>query len=298
MRNALLFLVLTAWTPSAFGVGLWTKSPGNLTLYSATRYFSPDFFLVKAAVFARNGTIKLEWPFESLLETCGKKFSTTAWVTHWLASGETLLPSGGKALAENINAQLLGTCFSSVELDIETLPQPPAWLAAYLTEVRRVLSQSYSLSIAIPVVSAHPPPGGAWSPEQANAVLGIIDGLDIMVYDTGSATDVEYGKLLAENLQYAAGVVKKNPKKQMTLGFPAYKEGNPKIHNVDVENLTIVKTVLKELPKDKARILCDGRVRVAYYPDWTDANEPRVDEKNKLAGKEIDKWLLGLCPAH
>jgi hypothetical protein len=291
--HSLLILIATGST--AHATGLWVKSPGNLTIYAATRYFVPDVFFVKTAVFGRAGDLHLIHTFEALVDTCGKKFQTAAWVTHWLAADESLKTSSAKTFAENLNAQLLGTCFTSIQIDLEPLPEPPPWLVPWLKEVRRLLSPSYALTLAIPTVTPRKLEAPTWTPEQAKSVVDVIDGLDLMIYDTGVTTDADYGKLLVEAFDFAETVMKSGPKKIVTLGLPAYKAGNPKVHNIEVENLSVAKILLRSVAKEKARILCDtARARISYYPDWS-GDAPSIDDKDKLNTKDIEKWKIELC---
>ena len=280
--------VVTATTALATPGGAWLQGPDRIPLALVDRTYVPEFHVVKTAVFSNNGTPKASHPHAQYRLTCGREaaLESHAWVTHRLSAGERLSPEAGRKLGTELTKLLKETCLSAVELDVEPMPAPPEWLVPFLKAVRATLVSDYELRLAIPPVTAAPLRGLSWRPADALRVLEAVDGLDLMLYDSGASDAAAYEKIVAEAFGFAAAV---STGKRLVLGLPAYKDKHKPLHPLDVENLSVAQTALGKLSKDKARLLCDGRARLAYYAHWT------MDVNDRLLAKKIGEWKENIC---
>lgn len=273
--------------------GVWTANPGDLPVAFAQLHFRPDLFNLKSGAFDRNGKVKPTFPFSTYHSaSCGMKYEVRAWIAHRLGKVKELKPEAGKALGTYLSSWLTGACISEYELDIEPLPEPPGWLVPFLKATRAALSPNYALRLAVPTVTPRklPAPALSWKPDAALEVLDVVDGLDLMIYDTASSTAAQYAGVVADALDFAARAREKFPSKSLLLGFPAYRTTDPALHDGGIEGLAGVRTTLKDLAPAKAKVLCDPRVRMAYYPD-----EGVFNDKDKRLAQEIEKWKAKLC---
>lgn len=263
---------------TALGTGAWVKDPpvprGDLV----------GFFLVKAGVFHRSGRLKGTLSAPAKKRTCpssqGARPSDTAWITHRLGDGERLTATAGTVLGGALAAELADGCFVAVELDVEPMPTPPDWLVPFLRAVRAALPRQYRLQVAVPPVTGHPTPGLRWTPEAARPVRDAIDGLDLMLYDTGAASAAAYQAIVADGAAFAAESSAVG--KHTVLGLPAYRDRTPR-HPLHIENLAVALEPLHNQAFLTA--YCAGRIELAFYAYWT------MDDGDRGKAKEIARRL-------
>jgi len=268
----------------AFGDGFWFRSPRQLE-HSP---FLPEFVLLKWGVFSKTGWVSVRRDDVNHGFLCRSKIESFAWITHRLSEGEVLSSAAANKLGVELNRLLHETCFSGVELDIEPIPSGSQWLKGFLREIRAKLKAEYRLHAAIPPVSSENWVGLTWKEQEALSVLEEIDGVDLMLYDTGAANEKKYIDLLHENFRFAKKAMSQFSNKKMVLGFAAYKDKTKK-HRLTVENLKIALKALKEFP-DSKNLLCHPlSLRVVYYAGWT------MDGEDVKVAHQLIQWRKTLC---
>lgn len=192
------------------------------------------------------------------------------WVTHRLSAGEVLTGEAGKKLGSELNG-LAGKA-KHIELDIEPL-KDPATVTEFLKGVRETLSPELKLTIAAPFTAETKSEANSWTREQFEHVIGYVDGIELMVYDTGAKTKEEYLGLFENNLSAAGAWQELYPSKIFTVGLPAYPD-KTKLHRPAVESLAVV---------SESALLKSGKfskMRFAVYAGWT-----LTEEDKKLIDK-------------
>lgn len=205
---------------------------------------------VKWGIFSRSGNLKLVQP----LKGCPKSVPLTAWITHRISPRETLSAKAAQHLANQLNRSL-GDCFTGVELDVEPLPNLTPWFSEFAKTLRDHLDKRYRLQAAIP---------SDWPHEMSLNLLSVIDGIDLMIYDTGAKNPTEYQNQVSRAL---ALTKKTSPEKQLTFGFPAYQDRTKK-HRPEVENLSHIESLLAAR-KELWQTLCGPNRKIALYAGWT-----------------------------
>jgi hypothetical protein len=254
----LLFFLPICLNLRAHADGVWLKNeppPDGL---------SAGLQILKAGVFGRGGTFTPQSKASPTPCPAALIPRRIAWVTHRLAAEETISAEAGEKLGSKLADYLPRHCFRGVELDVEPLPEPPAWLAPFLRGVKRKLGAGLFLSLAIPPVASSPLPGLSWRPAQALGILEAVDGLHLMIYDTGLVTPDAYEALLRETAKLVGDWRGKFPDKEILLDLPTYYDRTRK-HRLDVENLRVVQRAWKDFPAE----LCLPRVDWAFYAGWT-----------------------------
>lgn len=253
----LLALVVALFSPPAAGatdVGCWWKQgqpPPELGSFC-------DFFLLKRGVFSQRGRL-------SPRHAHGKNPEKhTAWITHRIGPlRETLSAAAGTQLGKELKG-----IAGAIELDIEPLPSARDWLPPFLTAVKQALPTT-PLTLAVPFFSEKPETVVSWTEESFRKVLPAVDGLDIMVYDTGAETPVAYEAILERNLALATRLAAEFPQKHFRLGLPAYPDKTRR-HRPQVENLPNALEVIKK------RGPLPASIGFAIYAGWT------LTERDKL----------------
>lgn len=260
-------------------IGVWEKT---LRQYRLDSTFQPSFTIVKYGVFGRSGKLKLSQDLAQDSNFASKvclRPRVEAWVTHRLSNGESLGSQAATVLGSELNK--IPSCIRAVELDIEPIPFPTPWLIEFLRIVRASLKDSLELRIAIPVLSPVAIRGLSWTPVQAESVLSVVDGLDIMVYDTGAKSRLEYEMLVDQTKDVALRLLVGHPKKQIVLGLPAYPDRTT-FHNREIENLSVAVGLLTGSGKDWS---CRKRFRFAIYGGWT------MSSKDRTIAGELGRWM-------
>lgn len=250
-RHLALFLFVFAGVCQ--GTGVWFKTPAQL------KANSPEWALLKFGIFSRAGGLKVV----SSLEDCPTPTPLFAWVTHRLSARETLSPAAGRRLGTELNEKL-GACFSGVEINAEPMPSLAPWFLEFAKEVRAALDKKYVLHVATPA---------EWDASMRLHLLTAIDGVDLMIYDTGARNAPAYKRHVREALNFGIGAP---ADKGITFGFPAYPDKTKK-HRRGVEVLANVQALLDEEPGLR-RAFCGKRRRVAIY-----CGETMTAEESKAA---------------
>jgi len=244
----------------------------------------PAFLLMKAGIFERSGRLKFVASPKHVMSFCQKNVEMHAWVAYKLADRTQLTRAAGQRLGQNLNQLFDKSCFASVELDIEPLSGFRSGLQEFLEEVRRTMRQDRKLLMALAPVGPPPTKGQWWNERDLKTLLGIVDGVDFMLYDTG----LERGPYV-EVLKRAVAVAKTYPDKQFRLGLPAYYDKNRPLHPLGIENTTVTYDTLRDVLKEGRETLCSPSVRVLYYAYWT---MKREDLENAGA---LDSMLKERC---
>lgn len=284
-RTLTIFLLILPVV--ANGDGAWTKTAEAYLAGLSDPTFTWDFGLLKAGIFSRSGslTITLEGAWRSKL--CAASRRPTAWVTHRLETGETLTRDTASRLAKELNLLLKEGCFDGVELDVEPLKDLPDWLMVFTKELRTKLDRSFRLTMAIPTVSERTAGETTWSVRAALKLLSTVDGLDLMIYDTGAATTEAYATYVRHALGFSVKATRRFLGKTITLGLPAYADMTLK-HRKGIETIDTAKRVFLEEER-LVKILCGASVRVAYYSGWT------ITSEEMRTANELARWRLRLC---
>lgn len=281
--RAPLFVLWFVWCATGWGMGAWWKE-GPVADKPAWRGFSQPAIL-KRAIFSRTGHLRWVGPPPGSA-TCEKAPAAWAWVTHRLSPGETLSADTGRAIGKALG--VLEGCFSAVELNIEPMPAPPDWLVPFLSAVRTALPDRVALRTAVPAVTTKPLVGPSWRPDAAMRVLEAVDGIDLMLYDTGERSPLGYLTVLSDagELALRSGRGPKGPR--ALLGIPAYADKTD-LHDRQIESLSTVMALLPKLPESARRGWCYAEV--AVYAGWT-ATDPDVKQADA-----IRQWRANGCPA-
>jgi hypothetical protein len=272
-----------------FAVGAWYQEPLQI-LKSKKDSFSPQFTLIKAGTFSNNGHLTpASWIHpESLTQHCSSSIESRAWVSHRLNQGEKLSSEAGKTLGRDLTQLFKKSCFSTIELDIETLKQFETWLKPFLKEVKSNLPDHFKLTLAVPVLSPQALSGHFWSLRDGVSSLQWVDGLDVMAYDSGASSPKDYAELFKNTFFFVMELVKQSPGKTIVVGLPAYSD-QTKVHRPENENLEIVFSTLKPFTPFQLQYFCRGEVKLAYYAGWT------LTPKDLKIHKLIEEWTHEIC---
>lgn len=254
---------LVARPCNAISTGCWWNS----TALRGSLNTTCDFYLVKWGIFSRSG----------YLQPLKAPSSPYIWVTHKLSAGEKFTVAQANQLAAALNKI---KDVKQIELDIEPLPNADD-VAVFLKNVRQKLSPNLSLRIATPFFSSQNWPGRSWKEVDFAKVIPHVNGIDLMIYDTGAKTESEYRSILEENLAAALRWMELNQSLEVTLGLPAYPD-KTKRHNPASENLAVAKDVFA---KNKAAL--PTRLSLAAYAGYT------LTEDDAANLKEIKRVLNG-----
>lgn len=252
--------------------------------------FSPEFVILKSGVFSNQGKLTLDPKIteKNLVSLCSRGIESIAWITHRLSPNQTLSSESGKTLGVEISKKLSGTCFSSVELDIEPLKKAEPWLEAFLTALKTSLKPETKLRLAVPVLSPQTIQGNFWSLEDGVKALRWVDGLDVMAYDSGVKTTEEYGQLFKNTFFFVMELNKQYPGKKIILGLPAY-DDKTHLHQKETENLEVVLSTLKPFTPFQLKPLCAGDIKLSYYAGWT------LTTKDIQIHQQIEDWKTHAC---
>lgn len=250
--------------------------------------FSPSFLILKAAIFSRTGTLKMVGEPKDWQKLCEKNYSLTAWITHRLKKNDTLSNEVAEKLAANLNEKIGSSCFRQVEIDLEPLTGEEPWLEAFLKKLKSQLKPELKLRVALPFLAEEPTVGTHWKKEFAQKILPAVDGMDFMVYDTGSKTLQDYLKLVDYNLKEANRLLTGPIEKTILLGIPAYHDRTP-LHRDVIENVSAFFAALKALKLAEVSKICSGQILLSLYAGWTLSPE---DRKNI---EEMKSWLMEAC---
>ncbi len=252
-----------------------------------TRY-EPSFLILKTGIFSKSGNLKTVGEASQWKSLCDKDYRLIAWVTHRLGKKDSLSVTAAELLGNDLNKALTKSCFSAVELDIEPLTGNEEWLVEFLTQLKSTLSPKLKLRLAVPFIAENSQ-ASSWKKAAARKILSAIDGLDVMLYDSGSQNSADYLKLLTENIRLANQWASEKPEKTIYLGIPAYHE-RTKLHLDNFENIaSFIQAGKSLLPNDVTKI-CTGNVALSFYAGWT------LSPEDRKSIDELKKWLSETCP--
>lgn len=271
----------------AYELGAWYKRAPEIPRALNTR-FQPSFLILKAGIFSTNGSLKIVGEPKDWKKLCSENYKLIAWLTHRLKKGQQLTSANGENLAREIAKNFSPSCFQAIELDIEPLTGEEPWLVEFLTSLKKILAGSFELRMAIPLVSEEKIAGASWKKENVRALLSHVDGIDLMLYDSGSKTKETYAALLNYNLTTAKELLNSMTGKSILVGIPAYHDRTA-LHKDNFENINAFISVLKSRTLAENSPLCTGQIRMALYAGWTLSPEDR----NSI--NELKAWLEENC---
>lgn len=249
--------------------------------------FHPDFTLIKAGIFSKTGNLKEVLSREELKETCSENPHFEVWVTHRLSKGETWEEKAGTLLGKSLKKQLEGTCVRAVELNAEPLPDVPDWFLKFLSNVKKEAG-NLSIRLAVHALSEKKLEGPTWNKALVEKLLPSVDGVDLMMYDTGLKEKESYSELLVNAFKEVEAWAKGHPAKTFVIGVPAYYD-KTRLHRSDVENLKSVLFALsRHQPNEKAP-WCNRQIRFAIYAGWT------MTAEDKTITQLLRAWRANLC---
>jgi hypothetical protein len=281
------FALLFASPSVSFGAGAWYWNPTKLE-QSFKNGLKPDFIIARAGTFDSRGKITPlfvnEWP-----KVCKQHSNSSAWLSYKIKRGMSLSIEVGEKLAVNINKMFEGTCFDRIELDVEPIFKPDKWILAFYKSVRLHLSSRFKLDVTIESPSpGRLPSDTQWTKEDAEGVLKLVDGIDIMNYDTGLGDLEEYENLIFYSEKQSLEILNENSNKQIRFGAPAYQD-KTKIHDPRIENLHSVLIGFQKLEEERKGLICNGRFQISYF-DGSDMNKEDLKMANDLEG-----WQRSVC---
>lgn len=285
-HNWVLFSLLSL---KLFASGAWYQDMSQVSIPKKA-IFNPQFLVLKAGVFSKTGHFTVAKALNKLkLKNEGSRnLESIAWVTHRLSPGETLSKEAGEILGIELSKKLLGTYFTSIELDIEPLTKAESWLEPFLKGIRKNLSSSFKLRLAVPVLSPKTVSGHFWSLQDGAQAINWVDGLDVMVYDSGLKSQKEYSELFKNVFFFVMELVKQSPEKNIILGLPTY-DDRTRLHDKEYENLETVLTTLKPFTPFQLKYYCSGQIRFAYYAGWT------LSQKDQSQHQQLEEWTNEIC---
>lgn len=171
-----------------------------------------------------------------------------------MSPNEKLTEAAGQKLGAALN--VFSGKAKYLELDIEPV-KDPATLVEFLKGVREKLSPDLKLTIAAPFVSDKKSEANSWTRAQFEHVIPYVDGLELMVYDTGAKTKEEFLSHIQNNSDAVGAWQELYPAKKFLMGLPAYPD-KTKLHRPEIENLAVV--------NERAKTLNNA---VAIYAGWT-----------------------------
>lgn len=281
------YLLLFSRFLFAYELGAWYKRAPEIPRALNTR-FSPTFLILKAGIFGANGSIKTVGEVKDWKKLCSENYKLTAWLTHRLKKSQQLSPSDAENLGREIARNFSSTCFQAIELDIEPLTGEEPWLSEFLKKLKMTLADSYQIRMAIPLLSEEKTTGLSWKKEQAKKLLSHIDGIDLMLYDSGSKTKEAYASLLEYNLTAAKDILVTSSDKSVLLGIPAYHDRTA-LHKDNIENINAFISALKARSLADNSPICTGKIKMAFYAGWTLSPEDR----NSIS--DLKSWLEENC---
>lgn len=178
-------------------------------------------------------------------------------MTHRMGSGETLTKAAGEKLGKALRSFEGQARF--IELDIEPLPEPGV-LKVFLQGVKEKFGPDLKLTLATPFLSPRKTEAISWDQTQFEQTIPLVDGLEVMVYDTGAQTEAQYLAHFENALNAVETWKERYPQKVFTVGVPAYPD-KTKLHLPQVENLSVIakSKLLEKFPS----------ARLAIYAGWT-----------------------------
>ena len=284
---SIFYCLFFVFTHLAQASGAWYQNFSQVP-YPLNPDFDPEFIILKAGIYSKEGALKWVLDQKDSKNLCSSKREAYAWVTHRLSGNESLSVEAGTKLGANLKKALANTCFKGIEIDMEPLDAKSAWLPGFLKALKSSLDPALRLHLAIPALSAHKIPGSYWDLSSGVAILEIIDGLDVMLYDTGLASSKDYGALFKNAFFFAMELVKLGPEKKITLGLPTYKD-KTKLHQLNAENLSPIVETLKPFTPFQLKHYCLGNVRFSYYAGWT------LDKTDLTNHRMIKDWKSQVC---
>jgi len=267
----------------SLAIGAWFQTAAQID-EAFREGLAPSPALLKVGSFTLSGTFGAKAP-ETWPAFCAQGKTAAAWVGRKLGAGESLSPSAGKRLAEQLNTALPVGCFSTVELDIEPLSDLPPWLVPFLKAVRNSLSPRFQLHVAL-----FPPfrlRDTFWDEKSYGAVLEVTDGIDIMLYDTALKEGSAYRAAVHDVSATAGRLLEKFPKKEIWLGLPTYQD-RTELHFASVENLQNVLLAWKAAPP---AVLCAENFKIIYFAGYA------MKETDRVASEELKAWRASRCRA-
>lgn len=279
----IIYFMCLSLSLSANEVGAWYKSVEQIPEL-ATQTFHPGFIILKIAAFSKKGNMWGVQSLEKIQEFCGKGEKLEAWVTHKIGKRETLGQAQGAVFAKELNTLIKNTCIKRIEIDLEPLKEASPWLLDFLGVVK-AQTPGLEIRLAVPALSAKALPGHSWTKNSIEKVLEKIDGVDIMLYDTGLKSSAAYTTLVKEALRFS---LNKGKGKAVVLGLPAYQD-KTKFHHLETENLTNVQTALETFTPQELVPLCLKKIRLSYYAGWT------LFDSELQSAKKLDEWYSTVC---
>jgi len=270
----------------AYGTGIWFRAPHQLDPLLKSGEFQPEFVLLKTGIFSRHGFLKDLHDDRNVAKLCHVGIPTIAWVTHRLSPNETLSAEVGAHLGKALSASLGKTCITEVELNIEPMPSPPIWVFAFIKSAKSELGR-LKLRLTVPFVTESSIKGFHWGAKSAEKTSEVVDGIDILNYDSGCTATGCYIRLLNEGLDFAHYLLQKQANSSIIFGLPAYHD-KTNLHHESVENPSVALQALRQYKKAK-EVVCHGRFRIAFYAGWT------MTASDKEYASQIQNWKKSLC---
>ena len=286
-RALCLLLVTLAGFPAlaAPGWGAWMREKDDVVGGLGNLPSIPAFLVMKAGIFDKTGGLRIVAQHERVLDFCRRNVEMHAWVTHRVGKKTGLNRAGGQTLGGHLNKLLDESCFASVELDMEPIGEPAPGMIEFLEEVRRTMRKDRKLYVALPPIAPPTTKGLTFTEADAEKVLAVVDGIDLMLYDTGLDDRRDFGKVIERGVAFA----KKHPGKDVRLGLPAYYDEGRFLHRLGIESSTVAVETLRGLLPNALETLCSPEVRILYYAYWT---LKREDFENARA---LDATLKERC---
>ena len=160
---------------------------------------------------------------------------------------------------------------AGVQLNVEPVPSGDTNLLVLLDELRAVLGNGKTLSIAAypPPTRWHPFADVHWDEAYFREVAKRCDQIAVMMYDAAQIIPKAYQRLMAN---WTVEVLSWSDRKAVLLGIPTYEDADVGYHNPKVENLT---NALLGIHRGlERRPLPTNYQGVAIYSEWeTSASE-------------------------
>lgn len=268
---------------SVSAAGAWYWNPNKIG-ESTQRGLISKFYIVRAGNFNDVGEISF---FEnSWSKACGGHGSSV-WLSHKVKKETILTPKVARQLALNINKFMRTSCFDRVELDIEPIFEIQQWHLDFFSTVRQYLDPKFKLDAAIEPPSKQALPTEVyWKSADIRKILNVIDGVDVMNYDTGYQMIAEYSDLIRDSATILGELLETYNNKQVRFGLPAYHE-KTKVHNIEVENIHSALFGLKRVQNKK--YICHRNFQFVYF----EGGEMRAQDI-KWA-RELEYWHESTC---
>jgi hypothetical protein len=286
IRNLILIIYFSGLLSPVFALasGVWFWEPYKIDEVSK-KGLHAEFIIARVGTFNDSGEVKLIQ--NSWSNACKGRAGSSIWLSHKIKKGTALTIESGRKLASNINKLFYESCFDRIELDVEPIFKIESWHINFFTSVRKHLHKRFKLDVAIePPSSRILPNDDDWKKDDVQKVLNVVDGVDVMNYDTGYKASEDYRGLIQSSATILTELLLVNLKKQIRFGLPAYQD-KTKLHDAKIENIQSVLQLLKDLQIGKR--LCTRNFQFVYF-EGGDMRSEDIQWSHQL-----DKWHQTNC---